>query len=227
MTAFSAEQTVGEIVVDRPSTSRVFQKLGIDFCCGGKKTVAEACRDKSLDPGEVLALLGDEGKPEPRSPWAEASLDALTTHLVDAHHRFTRDEIQRLGPMLNKVARVHGERHPYMIEVASTFDAFARDMLLHMTKEERVLFPAIRALDGGGRAMNVAMPIRAMNAEHEIAGAQFARLRELTGGFVTPPDGCNTFRASLAGLEELEADLFQHVHLESNVLFPRALSLLG
>ena len=164
---------------------------------------------------------------EPPSEWADAPLVALTAHLVDQHHAFTRAELGRLGPMLAKVARVHGERHPFMIEVAAVFGDFASELSLHMAKEERALFPAIVALERGEHGMNVGMPIRVMNAEHEVAGAQIARMRALTNGFVTPEGGCNTFRAALAGLEELEADLHQHVHLESNILFPRALRLLG
>lgn len=227
MNPITMESTVGALVVDRPSRSRVFSKLGIDYCCGGKLTLAEACEQKRLSPNDVVALLEADAAPEPRSEWAEAPLPALTVHLVDRHHVFTRGEIARLLPMLDKVARVHGERHPYMIEVASVFRRFSDEMLVHMLKEERVLFPAIVALSKGEPAMSVSMPIQMMNTEHEAAGADFEELRELTHGFVTPKGGCNTFRAALDGLEQLEADLHQHVHLESNVLFPRALERMN
>ncbi len=222
----SIETTVGDLVVDQPSRSRVFSKLGIDFCCGGKKTLAQACREKSLEPDAVLALL-ETAPPAPRSEWAEAPLVALTRHIVTTHHDPTRTELARLAQMLDKVARVHGEKHPFMVEVASVFHGLADDLSLHMQKEERVLFPAIADLERGARALDVAMPIRVMNGEHDQAGADFARMRALTSGYVTPEGGCNTFRASLSGLEELEADLHEHVHLESNVLFPRALRLLA
>lgn len=226
MSHVSLNATVGELVVEQPSRSRVFSKLGIDFCCGGAKTLAQACREKALEPETVLGLLVN-APPAPRSEWADAPLVRLTDHIVRVHHEPTRAELARLTQMIDKVARVHGKNHPFMVEVASVFHGFADELLAHMLKEERVLFPAIAALESGAEGVNVTMPIRVMNGEHDSAGDALKKMRALTSGFVTPEGGCNTFRASLAGLEELEADLHEHVHLESNVLFPRALQLVA
>lgn len=223
----SMDSTVGDLVVDRPSRSRVFAELGIDFCCGGKKTLAQVCAEKGLEPAALVERLQAQRELEPPSQWADAPLFELTRHVVDTHHVFTRNELDRLGPMISKVARVHGDKHPYMVALVSVFDAFAQELADHMMKEERVLFPAIEALESGRPGMNPAMPIRMMNGEHESCGADLARMRALTHDFTLPPGGCNTFRAVLSGLEELEADLFEHIHLESNILFPRALRLLG
>jgi regulator of cell morphogenesis and NO signaling len=226
MKAPSIESTVGDLVVEKPGRSRVFAKLGIDFCCGGKKTLVEVCREKALDPAVVLAQLEEQAGPEGRTPWAEAPLADLVDHVERTHHAFTREELPRLQGLLDKVARVHGERHPNMVEVARIFGVFASEMLLHMTKEERVLFPAIRAVAGGRPAgIDPAMPIRVMSREHDEAGEQLRQMRELTRDYALPDGACNTFRAALAGLEEIEADMHQHVHLENNLMFPRALAL--
>ena len=223
MGQISGHETVGQLVVERPEASRVFGKLGIDFCCGGKRPIAEVCRDRGLALDEVLALLEQEVPRSARSSWADAPLSELVSHIVERHHTFTRAELDRLGPMLDKVARVHGERHPEMVEVAALFRAFSADLMPHMRKEEAVLFPAIRQLEGG-REAPLAAPIACMRSEHEVAGSELARMRALTNGFSAPSGACNTFRAALAGLAELEADLHQHVHLENNVLFERVLS---
>jgi regulator of cell morphogenesis and NO signaling len=168
MSQVSLDATVGDLVVEQPSRSRVFSKLGIDFCCGGKKTLAQVCREKSLEPDTVLSLLVT-APPAPRSEWAEAPLASLTEHIVRTHHDHTRAELGRLSQMLDKVARVHGDNHPFMIEVASVFHGFADDLLAHMVKEERVLFPAIAALASGAGGVNVTTPIRVMNGEHDQA----------------------------------------------------------
>ncbi len=226
MSTPSIESTVGDLVVDKPGRSRIFAKLGIDFCCGGKVTLAGACRERNLDPEVVLAQLDAEVGPEARSEWAEAPLAALCDHVEATHHAFTKTELPRILEMLEKVARVHVERHPEMVEVARAFAPFVGDLLLHMSKEERVLFPAIRSLASGlAGGLDPSAPIRVMMREHDEAGEVLRRVRELTHGFVVPDDACNTFRAALAGLEELEADLHEHVHLENNLMFPRALAL--
>lgn len=216
-------RTIGELVVERPSRSRVFGKLGIDFCCGGRRSLAEACSAHALDPADVARLIAEaEQEGEAPNEWAEAPLAAVCDHLVATHHAFTKEELPRLEALLDKVARVHGERHPQMIEVAELFRALAAELSSHLAREEGVLFPAIRALEGAPSA-GLMMPIRVMMREHDDAGEVFRRLRELTGDFVTPEGGCNTFRAALSGLADLEEDLHRHVHLENEILFPRAL----
>jgi regulator of cell morphogenesis and NO signaling len=215
-----ASATVGDLVLDRPSRSRVFSELGIDFCCGGKKTLERACAERGLDLGEVVARLEAEPAPVAAVDWRNEPLGALCNHLEATHHVYTKAELPRLREMLDKVARVHGERHPEMIEVAALFGRLADDLSAHLLKEERVLFPAMRGIDAG-RVVDLTPPVRVMLAEHDDAGAILHELRTLTKGYVPPGDGCNTYRAALAGLEDFERDLHEHVHLENNVLFPR------
>lgn len=220
MSTSSVGPTVGDLVTERPSRSRVFSKLGIDFCCGGGRTLEEVCSARGLDVADVQAMLDREPPAPDHVDWRTEPLGALVDYIETTHHVFTRTELPRLDEMLAKVARVHGARHPYMVEVAASFSRFASELLAHLDKEERVLFPAIRER-GAGRAMPLDRPIAVMMREHDDAGATLSWMREQTGGFVPPEGACNTFRAALAGLEELERDLHEHVHLENNVLFPR------
>lgn len=223
MISLSTHARIGDLVADRPSRSRLFAKLGIDFCCGGKKTLEQACREKQLDPGDVLSALAKLPRSDGERSWVDAPLARLCDHIQTCHHDFTRAEIPRVGGLLAKVARVHGDRHPAMVEVAAVFAAFGDEMLAHMLKEELVLFPAIARLGEGG-GPDLSGPICVMLREHDGAAAAFTRMRELVPGFVPPPGACGSFRAALDGLAELEADLHRHVHLENNVLFPRALA---
>ncbi len=233
MTATLIQTTVGELVAQRPSRSRVFQKLGIDFCCGGKKPLEEVCRAKGLDPLTVATFLEAEDE-SPRSAEVDAAAMTLTQicdHVEQTHHAYLKTELPRLHAMIHKVAHVHGDRHPWMKDVLEVFVAFADELGSHMAKEERVLFPIVRQLEANGTSATdhcggtIANPINAMEHEHDAAGDALARMRDLTGGYTPPEGACNTFRATLDGLRELESDMHQHVHKENNVLFPRALEL--
>lgn len=227
------ETTVGELVARRPSRSRVFEKLGIDYCCGGKKPLSEACADKGIDAGTVLTILlaAEEGAMSAEQNWASATLADLSRHIEQTHHVYLKRELSRLGAIVHKVAAVHGDHHPWLAEFERVYTRFATEMAAHMMKEEKVLFPLIRSLESGtpGPTANcghgVGNPIRVMEHEHDDAAQSLARMRELSAGFTPPADACNTFRAMLAGLGELEADTHRHVHKENNILFPRAIEL--
>lgn len=228
----TAETTVGQLVAERPARSRVFQKLGIDFCCGGKKRLAEACQAKGLDPQTVLQVLwaSETAQPGAEVDAATMSLTALCDHIASTHHAYLQDELPRLERMIHKVAAVHGERFPWMVEVRDVFSDFQRDLDAHLAKEEEILFPAIRAMERGepqkmNGADSLGQAIAGMEHEHEGAGSALEQFRRLTGHYTPPADACNTFRAALDGLAQLEADMHQHVHKENNVLFPRALAL--
>lgn len=235
MTTLDTSTPVGQLVADRPSRSRVFQQLGIDFCCGGKKPLEEACRAKGLDPQTVLkTLLAGEGQQPASSAEADAakmSLTDLCDHIENTHHGYLRRELPRLQQMLVKVAAVHGDHCPWMRDVLAVFEPFTREMTDHMMKEEQALFPMIRALESGGNEVaghcggTIANPVHRMELEHDDAGEALRRMHELTDGYTPPVDACNTFRAALDGLRELEQDMHQHVHKENNVLFPRAMEL--
>ncbi|MCC6681461.1 MAG: iron-sulfur cluster repair di-iron protein [Phycisphaeraceae bacterium] len=233
MTTIDIHTTIGELVAERPSRSRVFQHLGIDFCCGGKKPLADACRDKGLDAQTVLQMLlaGEQAAGSQDVDAAKLSLTALCDHIEQTHHAYLKQELPRLEPMIAKVAAVHGDRYPWMRDVAAVFGPFMQELSSHMMKEEQVLFPMIRAMEAGETQAachcggTIANPVRMMEFEHDDAGEALRRMRELTDGYTPPVDACNTFRATLDALHELEQDMHQHVHKENNVLFPRALAL--
>ena len=225
MSDLSLNASVGDLVVERPSRSRVLAKLGIDFCCGGKKSLAQACREKSLDVAEVVAML-EELPAEAPSALETASLTAICDHLESTHHAFLKEELPRLEEMLEKVVRVHGAKFPFVVELLAVYVPFAEELLLHLHKEEKILFPAIRRLDRGA-CLDVAAPISVMEREHDDAGEVLRRLRSLASDYEPPEGACNTFRALLGGLADLEADTHEHVHKENNILFPRVLERAG
>jgi regulator of cell morphogenesis and NO signaling len=225
--SLSAQCTVGSIVAEHPAAARVLEQFGIDYCCGGKRPLADACVARALDPERVVAEIrrACASGGQERS-WIGENMDALASNIERTHHAYLRTELPRLGAILNKVADVHGERHPEMVEAARVFEGLAAEMQDHMADEEEVLFPALRRLEAGqglAGAAEVAPKIEEMLREHDDAGAALARLRELTDGYTPPAGACTTFRVALASLAELERDMHQHVHKENNILFPAAL----
>jgi len=230
MSLITPEKTVGQLLVEDPSRSRVFQKYGIDFCCGGKLTLADACRRKGLDLAPVVDELLRPGAAPDEAPLdpAKLTLTDLCDHIEATHHAWLRQELPRLSAMVRKVAAVHGEGYPWTRELAATFEAFAEELDAHMHKEEIVLFPVVRQLEAGTMApipRLLSSPIAAMEHEHEGAGRALQRMRELSDGFTPPEEACNTFRAMLHGLQQVEEDMHLHVHKENNILFPRAAAL--
>jgi regulator of cell morphogenesis and NO signaling len=222
---YALQKTVGQLVAERPGRARVFEEFDIDYCCGGKRTLGEACVRRGVDPKLVVQRLEavDAGPDEPERNWDDASISELCDHIVETHHEFLRRELPRLSYLIQKIARVHGERHPELLELLATYQPFARDLGRHMDKEEQVLFPFMKRLAREEIAPSPAIlgPMRMMEAEHDEAGIALADMRRITNGFRAPADACNTYRAAFAGLHELEQDMHRHVHLENNVLFPR------
>ncbi len=232
MSVFQVHDTVGDVVTRRPALSRVFEQMGIDYCCGGKKTLEEVCQSKELDTQTFLAALEESAFPgdEPIIDAAAMSLTELTDHIENTHHAFLRSEFPRLDEMTEKVVSVHGEKESRLCQVRETFLALFGELSSHMMKEEQILFPMVRQLGASATTPNfhcgsLANPINQMELEHEQAGSALERLRQLTDGY-TPPDwACNTYRAMLDALAHFERDLHQHIHKENNVLFPRALEM--
>lgn len=230
------ETRIADIAAQNPATIRVFQRFGIDFCCGGKRPVGEVCAEKQLAFGELRSELESADAPSTTDiPGAEAKLADLIRFIVDKYHADLRAELPRLGFMSAKVLDVHGEKHPDVIPaLAATFRGLRDELEMHMMKEERVLFPYVERLEelaaSGGTLSSspfgsIQAPIGMMEHEHEDAAQALARLRQLTGGYNPPADACNTFRGLYYGLAELEKALHEHIHLENNVLFPRATRL--
>jgi regulator of cell morphogenesis and NO signaling len=218
------QETVGGLVAERPCRARVFEEFGIDYCCGGRRTLREACERRGVRLDVVLRRLAAADAERPNEvDWTGSPLGTLCDHIVETHHAFLKYELPRVGKLLAKVAGVHGDRHPELYRVVAVFDPFARDLDHHMVKEEHVLFPLVRRLAAGEPVeMNALGPIRVMEAEHDQAGEALAEMRRLADGFRPPEGACNSYRAALAGLHEIEQDLHRHVHKENNILFPRA-----
>jgi len=220
---------VADIAAHHPTTIRVFQRHGIDFCCGGKRPLDEVCGERGLDATALVSELEEAlaaGDADDRS-WADAPLSELVDHILERYHARLRQDLPALSQMAEKVVRVHGDHHPEMIPpLAETFRGLRAELESHMMKEEQILFPAIEQLEAsagaGGFPGMIDGPIEVMEHEHDDAARALERMRELTGGYSAPEGACNTFRGLFAGLEALEADLHRHIHLENNILFPRA-----
>lgn len=215
------DRTLGSLVVENPARSRVLEELGLDYCCGGKKTLRESCVAKSLVPEQVMAQLEkcDQTDTAPTQDPATLTPGLLADHIESTHHAYLKRELPRLSQLLDKVVAAHGRTNPYLHELKAVFEPFRSELEQHMAKEEQVLFPWIRQKIGSG----MRGPIAVMEAEHEAAGAALETFRVLTAGYSIPETACGTFRALMDGLATLERDMHQHVHLENNVLFPKAL----
>jgi regulator of cell morphogenesis and NO signaling len=230
--------TVREVAVIMPNATRIFEKLGIDYCCGGNRTLAEASRAVRIPVEEVVRSLTNPPEPEaatiPLTDWQQESLTALTTFIVDQHHQFTRHELTRLQPLLKKVQAVHGQNHSELRRLQELFDHLNEDLTTHLLKEEQVLFPWVAKMEEAVSAglpvpppffKTVRNPVRLMMAEHETVGDLLREMRQVTSDYTVPPDGCFSYQTLYQGLLALEADLHQHIHLENNILFPRAVAM--
>ena len=228
--------TVGEIVATDFRTAAVFEGFGIDFCCGGKRSLADACEHASVDPAAVVEALramtaSGSSAGEDATGWLIAR---LIDHIVDTHHAYVRGALPRIAQHLDKLVSAHGERHPELARVAAAFAGVSDELTQHMMKEERILFPYVRDLAeqesrpcGGTMSPfgSVENPIRMMEREHRDTADGLAGIRDLTRDYTTPEDGCRTYDVTMQELAEFERDLHRHVHLENNVLFPRAIEI--
>jgi regulator of cell morphogenesis and NO signaling len=233
-----SQQTVAQIVLDNPKSMSVFSKFGIDYCCGGKLSLADACNKKHLNIADVeealvksaleleAVALGDEPQ-----TW---SLDRLVDHIVTKHHSFVAEQTPEILRLLDKVSSRHGDAHPELHEINAIFKAVAGELAMHMKKEELMLFPAIKRLAAGARGEtsyyappfgSVANPIGMMEQEHENAGGGLDRIRSLANDYVLPEGACMSYAHTYQLLDAFEKDLHLHVHLENNILFPRAIAL--
>lgn len=236
MTA-TLDQTIREIVASDYRAAAVFQRHGVDFCCNGGQTIAQGCRAAGADESAVLRDLSAIAGPAADVPqFASWSAAALVDHIVGRHHQYVRDAMPPLLTHTRKIAEVHGERHPELLHVARLFERVAAEMAEHMVKEERILFPFIVSVDEAVRANRpkptppfgtVQNPIRMMEADHQFVGDAMAEIKDLTNGYQPPDDGCTTYRVCLHELDAFERDLHAHVHLENNILFPKAVAIEG
>lgn len=230
------QSTVRDIALAQPASIRVFEHFGIDYCCGGRKPLAQACEERSIQTEAVLAALeqATTGGQVEASDWTQASLESICGHIVKQHHAYIRAELPRLEMLAQKVVSRHGDTHPELESIQKLIASLGEDLLQHLNKEEMVLFPYVTKLernlqDCGPRPLGcfgaVRNPIRVMIDEHDAAGDALAQMRVLSGGFAPPEGACPTYRGFYQALEEFEKDLHQHVHLENNILFPRAIEM--
>jgi regulator of cell morphogenesis and NO signaling len=232
----AATQTVRDIALEQPSSIRVFEQYGIDYCCGGRKPLAEACAAKNLEVDAVIATLeaAAKGGAQNASDWTRASLEDLANHVVAKHHAYVKNELPRLAALAQRVVHRHGDTQAELPLIQSKLAQLDEELTQHLGKEEVVLFPYIAKLErasksGTGAPHNcfgtVANPIAMMTSEHDDAGSLLAEIRDLSNQFTTPAGACPTYHAFYDGLREFEQDLHQHIHLENNILFPRAIEL--
>jgi regulator of cell morphogenesis and NO signaling len=217
------ESKVGQVATEHPLATRVFARHGIDFCCGGGKPLGEVCAGLGLDTAVVLAEIQNELAAPDRSEvrWDQAPLGDLIEHIIGVYHESLKEELPRLEAMARKVVDVHRDKQPESLpELLSVYLGLKTELEQHMAKEEQILFPMIRS----GQGAATQGPISVMKHEHDSAGNALRRLRELTNDYEVPEEACNTWRALWHGLAALEESLHQHIHLENNVLFPRALA---
>lgn len=236
--SLSTAKTVREVAVEFPEATRIFEKLGIDYCCGGNKSLEEACSASNLSVDEVLDSLElaeqtAQAKKSDRN-WQAEPLADLTAHIVNTHHKYTREEIARLRPLIEKVRSVHGKNHPELQLVQTVFHGLAQELSTHMMKEEMVLFPYIVRLEEAvtqkepvvpppfGTIQN---PVMMMMHEHDSAGDALRAMREASAGYAPPADACVSYQTLYKALADFEKDLHQHIHLENNILFPRAIEM--
>ncbi|MBI4447081.1 MAG: iron-sulfur cluster repair di-iron protein [Acidobacteria bacterium] len=228
---------VGDLAAEIPGATRVFQKMGIDYCCGGERSLEKACLDAGVAVQTVLQELRAAQEAEPsvnHVDWTTQSLSALVAHILRKHHVFTRGQLELIAPLSEKVRSVHGEGHPELARIHQLFQALEQELRLHMQKEEMVLFPYVEQMEKqqegtaaapGSCFGTVRNPVRVMIMEHDNAGDVLKQIRTLSSDYTVPPDACMSFRKLYDELQALEQDLFQHIHLENNILFPRAIEM--
>ena len=227
---------IGELVAQDYRTASVFKKYGIDFCCQGNRTILDACEKKSIDSDAVLTELDSvsKGKDNSATDFKSWPLDLLADYIEKKHHRYVEEKILEIKPYLDKICRVHGERHPELFEIQEQFVASAGELAAHMKKEEFILFPFVRkmmkAKSEGAKVSSqqfgtVQNPVQMMMDEHSTEGERFSKIEALSNHYTTPADGCSTYRVTFALLQEFEQDLHLHIHLENNILFPGAIAL--
>lgn len=227
MGTIDVQATIGQIVREQPNRSRVLEKLGIDYCCGGSKLLDQACREKGLDPDAVAQSLQTIEQTEADADVSAMTMTQLVDHIEQTHHVYLKQELPRLVALTQKIAKVHGAKSVSLGELTQVVSALTEELSSHMEKEEQILFPSLRELDTTGKIAHACFgtvrgPIQMMEHEHDIAGQALTRIRDLTENYTLPEWGCNTYLATLQGLAALESDLHQHIHKENNILFPMA-----
>jgi len=235
--SIEATQTVGDLAAKMPAATQEFEKLGIDYCCGGSRTLGEACAEANISVEDTMRRLQQAMATEPPKPgrdWKQAPLADLIAHINKTHHVFVREECPRIEKLIAKVVAVHGANHPELLQVQERFAGLAAELSVHLMKEEQILFPYVIVLEEAAVAGEpappamfgtVVNPVRMMMQEHDGAGDVLKKLRVVTNDYALPAEACISYTMLFEALKAFEADLHQHIHLENNILFPRAVAL--
>lgn len=229
-------QIIGELVAQDYRAASVFKKYNIDFCCQGNRTINDACETKKIDQKLVVSDLNDllQAQASDTTDYKTWPIDLLADYIEKKHHRYVEEKTQEIKPYLDKICRVHGERHPELFEINEHFNATAGELAMHMKKEELIIFPYVRKMVKAKHEKSalarphfesVENPIQAMMDDHTTEGERYRKIEELSDNYNPPADACNTYRVTFALLKEFEQDLHLHIHLENNILFPRAIEL--
>jgi len=230
---FSSNDKIGDIVVKLPKASEVFKAFQIDFCCGGNRPLIEAINENGLNEEVVLSKLQDayeqvQGLKVEGTDWTKASFSDLIDHVINTHHAYLNQELPKLSELTRKIYRVHGADHTELSNVYKLFHTLKMELEQHLIKEEEIVFPLIKKYEANPsdelleKTLNV---ITELEGEHEEAGNVLKELRKITNGYKMPRDGCQSYDLTFKGLELLESDTFQHIHLENNIMFPRLAAL--
>jgi len=236
--AVMTAKTVREVAVENPAATRVFERFGIDYCCGGNQGLEQACQMAGVSFDEVVdSLEMDEEAARASKPvhdWRSEPLSELITHIKNTHHKYTREETVRLAALLQRVCSVHGKNHPELHGIRETFGWLSPELMTHLMKEEMVLFPYIARMEESviqrepvlpGPFGSVQNPVAMMEHEHDSAGAALRSIRKASNDFAAQADACVSYQTLYKALADFEADLHQHIHLENNILFPRAIAM--
>ncbi len=225
-------KSVGQIVAEDYRTAQVFKNHKIDFCCNGGRSVQEVAKEKGLEEKQLLDEIAQvkESKASGSTDFETWPLDLLADYIVKTHHRNAEKQIQVLKPYLEKIGQVHGQRHPELLEIKQIFDDISGEISAHMKKEELILFPFIKKIvkaEENGEKLeatgkSVENPVNMMTHEHDDQGDAFKKISELSDDYTPPSDACNTYKVTFGLLQEFEDDLHKHIHLENNILFPKA-----
>lgn len=231
--SISTNNNIGTLVAEDYRTASIFQSYGIDFCCNGNRTIGDACTDKQIDSNNLIEKLEAvmATKDTENLDFNSFSPDFLVEYIVKKHHAYVEQKIPEIKPFLDKVTSVHGKRHPELAEIRALFYASAADLTAHMKKEELILFPFIKKLASNDDFTpskifdSVTSPIAMMHDEHDQEGERFRQMERLSNNFTPPEDGCSTYKVTFAMLKEFQDDLQKHIHLENNILFPKAIEM--
>ncbi len=225
--------SLGELVAEQPARARFFEKIGLDYCCGGNKNLLDACTEQKRDVKTVEAALEEFDRlatAEINIDWRNQPVELLVDHIVSKHHEYLREELPRLSALVAKVSDRHADGHPELKQLKQFFEVFRIALEGHLQSEEKVLFPTIKELLSHSKISteieNTGEVLHSLIKEHDTAGADLQQIRKMTNNYFPPSDACNSYRAMLDGLSAMEQDIHEHIHKENNILFPRASALI-